>query len=488
MSTSHMAYGLGIAAVCWMAAVLSGCVDDLNGTSGQDASSPCVSGCGTFEAGAAPPAAWDAGQSVPGQTNTGVPQPQDAAVAGNPPGATGGNLPCAVQSLLEEHCGTCHGATPSFGAPMSLARLADLHAQSKTLPMSKVHEVVKARINATGPARMPPASSPALSADALAALNGWLQQGAPAGTETCSKPDGGAGGPIGQERIDTSGLECHRFLAHAEGNKNAKFKVGAAVDAYYAMAFKAPWDTLVYGMVVQPIIDNTKAIHHWLIYEEDGVDGSVVKTIGQHTAGELIQGWAPGGTALDFRKFGDVGFELPPTSYVLELHYNSSDPNAMDASGAEFCIKRTQPKNVAKMSWLGHDNWPVALDFEGPRTTWTGTCAPISQEPIHILFVTPHMHEAGRHMKSVINSPNGSRILHDGPFSFDYQISYERKEVLMPGETITTTCTFSEPKSFGQATSEEMCYLFTYAYPKGALADNGLIGAFQHGVGTCLGQ
>jgi mono/diheme cytochrome c family protein len=225
MSTSHMAYGLGIAAVCWMAAVLSGCVDDLNGTSGQDASSPCVSGCGTFEAGAAPPAAWDAGQSVPGQTNTGVPQPQDAAVAGNPPGATGGNLPCAVQSLLEEHCGTCHGATPSFGAPMSLARLADLHAQSKTLPMSKVHEVVKARINATGPARMPPASSPALSADALAALNGWLQQGAPAGTETCSKPDGGAGGPIGQERIDTSGLECHRFLAHAEGNKNAKFKV-----------------------------------------------------------------------------------------------------------------------------------------------------------------------------------------------------------------------------------------------------------------------
>jgi hypothetical protein len=59
--------------------------------------------------------------------------------------------------------------------------------------------------------------------------------------------------------------------------------------------------------------------------------------------------------------------------------------------------------------------------------------------------------------------------------------------VLMPGETITTTCTFSEPKSFGQATSEEMCYLFTYAYPKGALTDNGLIGAFQHGVGTCLG-
>jgi hypothetical protein len=58
----------------------------------------------------------------------------------------------------------------------------------------------------------------------------------------------------------------------------------------------------------------------------------------------------------------------------------------------------------------------------------------------------------------------------------------------MPGETITTTCDFSEPKAMGQATSDEMCYLFTYAYPKSALVDNGLFGTLQHGGGVCLGQ
>ena len=72
--------------------------------------------------------------------------------------------------------------------------------------------------------------------------------------------------------------------------------------------------------------------------------------------------------------------------------------------------------------------------------------------------------------------------------NFDYQITYPTTEVLMPGETITTTCTFSAPNCAGQSTAQEMCYLFTYAYPKLALTDSGLEGTFMHGDGVCLGQ
>ena len=57
----------------------------------------------------------------------------------------------------------------------------------------------------------------------------------------------------------------------------------------------------------------------------------------------------------------------------------------------------------------------------------------------------------------------------------------------MPGETITTTCSFSEPKCAGQATTQEMCYLFTTAYPKGALSGIDLWGTFAHGGSSCLG-
>jgi hypothetical protein len=33
-----------------------------------------------------------------------------------------------------------------------------------------------------------------------------------------------------------------------------------------------------------------------------------------------------------------------------------------------------------------------------------------------------------------------------------------------------------------------MCYLFTYAWPKGALTDGADWGELAHGEGTCLGQ
>jgi hypothetical protein len=242
------------------------------------------------------------------------------------------------------------------------------------------------------------------------------------------------------------------------------------------------------------VTDNAKALHHWLLYKENVADGSVEETIGQHNGGELIHGWAPGGIAMDFRRHPDVSFELPTGTYGLELHYNSSDPNAEDASGAEVCYTKTKTKNLASMTWLGYDQGGVLSYASGgafcleAATSWTGTCRPASQEPIHLIFMTPHLHQAGRHLKSVINGPNGPRVLHDKAFDFNYQTTYETNEVLMPGETITTTCTFSEPKCAGQSTTQEMCYNFTYAWPAHALVDNGPEGTLMHGKGVCLGQ
>jgi hypothetical protein len=99
------------------------------------------------------------------------------------------------------------------------------------------------------------------------------------------------------------------------------------------------------------------------------------------------------------------------------------------------------------------------------------------------------MHLQGRHMKGTIMRANGSKeVLHDKDFDFNYQSLYKKDVTLMPGESIVTECTYAKPMSFGEATTDEMCYLFTLAYPKGALTDSGSWGKTAHGGGACLGQ
>jgi hypothetical protein len=405
------------------------------------------------------------------------------------PGGTGAGLPCDVAKVVTAKCGGCHGAAPQ--APMALVTHANWHAAAPTAPTKKNFEVAKVRVNATGATAMPPPSVDTLTAEEKTTINNWLNAGAPASTATCMTPTPMPGG-MGGGPVDTTGLDCVKFLAHPRGSKTGKFPVGVAVDKYLNFGFQAPWQGTVYGVVVQPIIDNQAALHHWLLYREPIGDGEIQETIGQHASGELIHGWAPGGVSLDFRRHGDVSFELPATTYAVEFHYNSSDPNAQDASGVEICYKKQKTANIASLSWLGYDQGGTVSYATGiclePATSWTGTCNPGHSQPIHLMFMVPHLHQSGKHLKAVINGPNGSRTLHDKPFDFNYQLAYETEEVLMPGESITTTCTFSAPNCAGQATSQEMCYLFTYAYPKLALSDSGFEGTLMHGEGVCLGQ
>ena len=141
----------------------------------------------------------------------------------------------------------------------------------------------------------------------------------------------------------------------------------------------------------------------------------------------------------------------------------------------EICVQKEKPANVAGVSWLGSD----ALFGTMSKTT---VCNPSDSGPIHILGVSPHMHLKGKHMKGIINRKGGTtEVLQDAPFDFNNQSWYQKDFTLMPGDTITTTCDWSAPATFGKATTDEMCYLFTVSYPKGLLGDGGPIGTGAHG-------
>ena len=406
-------------------------------------------------------------------------------------------LPCDVQAVVEKHCSNCHGATPRFGAPTSLTDVDDWMAPSRIDPAEPMYHIAQERMNyeftqssglsvqhaAFGP--MPPAPNPMLNTAERAVMDRWIAGGLKgrASDKTCNA----GGGPDPVDRWaeyscdDIGGTEI-KFLAHADRQRNVPFKVGRAEDAYFNFTFRAPWTRTVYGKIIKPVIDNDQALHHWLFFKNDSsADGDlrVKSSSGAHLEGELVNGWAPGG---DSHYYGpDVGRSLEPGWYNLEVHYNSTDRNAEDMSGISICYVEEEPKNVAELVWVGSDNFLI------PRRTWEGECDPRGPFPIHILSVTPHLHVEGRHAKAVINRADGSKeVIHDKPFNFDSQVTYNFPEdiLLWPGDTITTTCEYASPTTFGKGTEDEMCYLYMTAWPVGALRSTSL--GFIHGPNNCM--
>ncbi len=286
---------------------------------------------------------------------------------------------------------------------------------------------------------------------------------------------------------DGDGLTCYPLLAH-NGDNQTPYAVGVATDAYVAFTFAAPWRDTSYAVTFRPVIDNSQVVHHWLLYQDNSAGtpgGAVQEIVGVHPDAQLISAWTPGTDPLDFRSRGlDVGLELPSdTTYTLEFHYNSRDPAATDRSGVEVCTSNDKPAHSAGYSWLGYENWLV------PSASWTGTCAPSASEPIRILAILPHMHYKGRHMKATLRRADGSEeAFHDHDFDFNYETLYPVDVILQPGDSVITTCTYSEPATYGPGVTDEMCYMFTVAYPRGALVSPDLAGGIIHGGTSCFGQ
>jgi hypothetical protein len=91
-----------------------------------------------------------------------------------------------------------------------------------------------------------------------------------------------------------------------------------------------------------------------------------------------------------------------------------------------------------------------------------------------LIFASPHMHKLGTHMKTVINrAGGGEETVVDMPFMFLDQREYMVPNVVHPGDTLTTTCTWQNTTpanvGFGTSTTDEMCYNFVLSYPAHAL-------------------
>jgi cytochrome c553 len=122
--------------------------------------------------------------------------------AGGTGGASGGGLPCDIQTFLVSTCQSCHGASPSGGAPRSLVTYADLTKQDPANnAMTEAQVALQRMQNTVSP--MPPSPSTAATSAQIAMLQNWINSGYPTGS--CSSGSGGGGGAGGSPQPGSGG-------------------------------------------------------------------------------------------------------------------------------------------------------------------------------------------------------------------------------------------------------------------------------------------
>jgi len=440
-----------------------------------------------------------------------------AATAGSTSTPTGpGNegaqvLPCNVSKALRANCQSCHGASTIGGAPMSLVTYADLHKPAVSNSAMRVYQISKARLN--DKARPMPPGGEIAAAD-LAVLDAWFGAGAPAGTAadaTCDTTPTTSNSTMEAIKATNQygaltplpGETCYDFPVHGGQTlpDDTAYDVGFG-EHYEQFYYRAPWPAGTVATRYGAKLDNQKVLHHWLLFSTIEFDAegthktSPLPTLNGVNA-QLLAGWAVGGTNLAMPD--DVGFELPGPGTTLNIQwhfYNNTATPQADKSVVQICtVPAVMREHSASITWTGTEDLNGNVWFGGAgmpphqMSTFQGTCDPLRagmgpNEPIHIIGFWPHMHQLGTRMQATVNHANGTKeLIFDKPFDFNHQIHYIQSYDLMPGDTITTTCTFNNTTNkgipFGESSDTEMCYLFTMSYPAHALENNviSLIGA-----------
>ena len=148
----------------------------------------------------------------------------------------------------------------------------------------------------------------------------------------------------------------------------------------------------------------------------------------------------------------------------INLHlFNLTDNTLTGHSGvAVKTIDASQVVNPADMEFSG--TFTINVPSDGQPHTASGGCTAPADWNVFTLW--PHMHQTATHQTFTVN---GTTLL-DTDYSFSEQKNYPiANTVLHKGDSIQTTCTYvnntGTTKTFGESSTDEMCFTGMYKYP-----------------------
>ena len=374
-------------------------------------------------------------------------------------------LPCAVERVIASQCRTCHASPPLFGAPMPLVTLEDLHAPSHSDPSVAVLDRVHARIH--DDARpMPPPPNARLDTASSSVLDAWIASGGTANGASCTTPPPADAGPGGT----TDPPECTPDVHLAP---TTPF-VMTSSETYACYGFDVPVTSKRHITQIKMRVDNAHIIHHALLLASPAsTSGTPLPcSAAPSLSAPMLYAWAPGGAPLVLP--ADAGFPQEGTAhYVVQIHYNNAAnvPNPSDSSGFDMCTTDNLRKYDADVIAFGSE----AIIIPPAATADVTSCltAPAAYDGRHVFAAFPHMHQLGKSITTNL-LPGGTGtpvdMGTDAAWDFSNQPWLPVDATIHTGDVIKTHCKWNNPGggfvTFGQSTTDEMCYSFSAYYPK----------------------
>lgn len=226
------------------------------------------------------------------------------------------------------------------------------------------------------------------------------------------------------------------------------------------------------------MIDDGRVTHHWLLYrtdtpqEREGFIGECEPS----GDGVLMMGWSPGGEGGSLPE--GVGLEASVTGdewLILQLHYLDASGlgGVHDRSGVEICVAAQPQPVVAGILTTGD----VVLEIPARSSGHVEErlCLQRTEEPIHIVAASPHMHRLGRSIETTVRRGGADApdelVFREERFDYDFQTTYAISPSIevRPGDVLRTACTYDNPSDetvrYGVTLEDEMCFNFLTVWP-----------------------
>ncbi len=391
-----------------------------------------------------------------------------------------------ISCILYTHCTPCHN--PNGIAPFSLL--------DYNLAFSLKDLIRGAVTNGEMPPWPPDptyqthAHERVLTAEEIQMIQDWVDNGAPEGDQSLAPPPPVYAGNLIENPDWVASIGPYTSTAGAE-------------DDYQCFVISNPHTTTKFITALEVIPGTPSIVHHVLIFKDSNlspVPGGYDCFGGTGSASsEFFSGWAPGQLATFYP--AGMGVRLDPgENLVLQTHYPEGSGGVVDNNTrVQFILSDDMSlRNVSNTPFV----FNVAL-FIPANTVQTFTSQQnIGNQDITILSAFPHMHLIGQSIKSWAVTPTGTTIpLIDIPhWDFEWQGDYAfRNPVRIPANSVihgeavydNTTANPHNPNNppqtvtFGEATTDEMMFVFYAHLPYQSDDENIVIDTAMHAIEYC---